>query len=192
MNTFYTHSQLTKRSTTQLIAIYNRLFNTNIWDEVFNPYEARQEILITLFAEMRAQEVVAQMTDADRGAESYKAMKIVVSQDGMAVVWNTGEIKANNCKRSPEQMRLIRELAAQGETYQWIADALGIPKIAVFHVLKGVYALEPNRWNTQPETEKKPRRQPRSTFKAAKQKVSWADVVSSQRPQNEFWTNVGL
>jgi len=47
--TNYTHKELTHRSTAQLIAIYNRLFNTNIWDEMFNPFEARQEILMALF-----------------------------------------------------------------------------------------------------------------------------------------------
>ena len=34
---FYTYAELIHRSTAQLIPIYNRLFNTNIWDEVFNP-----------------------------------------------------------------------------------------------------------------------------------------------------------
>ena len=192
--TTYTHQELTHRSTTQLIALYNRLFNTNIWDEMFNPYEYRQEIILALWAEMRAQEIVAQFTDADRSAEKYQAMKIVVSADGMAIIWNTGAFKVSNRKVTNEQMSLIRQLRADGETMEWISQALNIGKKIVFNVLSGGYALTPNRWNTNPETpdQIKPRRQSTQTFKAAIQKVNHYTNIIDTRPSNAFWQGFGL
>jgi hypothetical protein len=193
MNTFYTHSQLTRRSTAQLIAIYNRLFNTNIWDDMFNPYEARQEIILALWVEMRAQEIVAQFTDEDRSVEPYKAMKIVVSADGMAILWNVGT-QVINRSFTDAQMRLVRELRTCGETYEQIAEMVGVSKKNVFDILSGRHALTPNRWNTNTDAPNqiKPRRQSTQNFKAATQKVIHHLIAATDRPLNDFWQSLGL
>lgn len=189
----YTHAELTHRSTTQLIAIYNRLFNTNIWDEMFNPYEARQEILMALFAEMRAQEVLAQLPETTC-SEPYKALKIVVSADGFAIIWNTGEFSVSNRKVTDEQMRLIRQLSADGETMQWIADAMNIGKKIVFEVLSGRYAETVNRWNASADApdQKRPQCKAVQNFKAAKAKAIYHLIPDSARKNNEYWTTLGL
>lgn len=137
---FYTHAELTHRSTTQLIAIYNRLFNTNIWDEVFNPYEARQEILLALFAEMRAQEIVAQYTDADRSAAPYKPLKIVVSYEGLVLVW-TADKKTPKSKITATQAAVARMLVEDdGETYTYAAQVVGLSRVTVLRIMRNEYA----------------------------------------------------
>jgi len=186
--TFYTDKELTKRSTAQLIAIYNRLFNTNVWDEYFNPFEHRMEIWLALWTEMRAQEVVALLTPDDYATEPYKAMKIVVSEQGVAVIWNTGEFKVSNRKVTETQMQLIRKLQAD-ETMQAIADLLGIGKKMVFEVLSGRYATHSTRWNTDAETQqRKPVRKARN-FSAAR--VSKTKTIFTERP-SAFWAQYGL
>ena len=138
---FYTHAELTHRSTAQLIAIYNRLFNTNIWDEVFNPFEARQEILMALFAEMRAQEIAAQFTDADKAAEKYKALEIVISQDGMAIIWTADKRKPNNQKFDAQTISTVRSLREDGESVNFICAVYGMPRNRVYRICRGdVYA----------------------------------------------------
>lgn len=139
--TFYTHSELTKRSTTQLIAIYNRLFNTNIWDEMFNPYEARQEILLALFAEMRAQEIVAQYTDADHNTPKHKALIINVTAEGFAIVWTADKPAQNNRKFDAQTISTVRSLLADGESVQFISSVFGMPRNRVYRIGRGeVYA----------------------------------------------------
>jgi len=136
--TFYTDKELTRRSTAQLIAIYNRLFNTNVWDEYFNPFEHRMEIWMALWMEMRAQEVVALFTDADRGTgEKYKAMKINITPDGWIITWGKhhSTTRKSNAKVNESQKTLMRQLKADGETYRWIADVFGITDSAVFYIL---------------------------------------------------------
>lgn len=139
--TFYTHAELTKRSTTQLIAIYNRLFNTNIWEEMFNPYEARQEILLALFAEMSAQEIVAQYTDADRNTPKHKALIINVTTEGFAIVWTADKPAQNNRKFDAQTISTVRSLLADGESVQFISSAFGMPRNRVYRIGRGeVYA----------------------------------------------------
>lgn len=139
--TFYTYAELTHRSTAQLIAIYNRLFNTNIWEETFNPYENRQEILIALFAEMRAQEIVAQYTEADRGnGEHYKALEIVISQEGMAIIW-TADKKTQKSKITATQAAVARMLVEDdGETYTYAAQVVGLSRVTVLRIMRNEYA----------------------------------------------------
>lgn len=185
--TFYTHSELTKRSTTQLIAIYNRLFNTNIWEEMFNPYEARQEILLALFAEMNAQQVLIRHTETNFSVEPYKAMKISVDHDGMSVVWNTGEIKTSNVQVTTDQMALVRALREDGFTMKEVAALSGVPQITCFRILKGQYAVETNKWNL--ERKAKPV-VGKWIFKTDRQAV--ISSVESVRANNEFWTTIGL
>lgn len=135
---FYTYAELTHRSTAQLIPIYNRLFNTNIWDEVFNPYEARQEILMALFAEMRAQEVVAQFTDADRGTgERYKALEIRVSEEGFAIIWTANKRAPNNRKFDDQTISTVRSLRAEGESVEFISAVFGMPRNRVYRICRG-------------------------------------------------------
>lgn len=141
--TNYTYAELTHRSTAQLIAIYNRLFNTNIWEETFNPFEARQEILLALFAEMRAQEIVAQYTDADRGTgERYKALEIVATQGGLVIIWTADKPdKPNNRKFSNDIVREVRQMYAEGIAQRQICRELGLKPSRVFRIIKGwVYA----------------------------------------------------
>jgi len=185
--TNYTHKELTHRSTAQLIAIYNRLFNTNIWDEMFNPFEARQEILMALFAEMRAQEIVAQQTADNYTVEPYKAMKIVVDHDGMSIVWNTGVIKTNNVKVTEEQMALIRAYRDDGMKMKDIAAATGVPQITCFRVLKGQYAIETTKWNIERKSKVVVGKW---VFSSARQSsVSEVQII---RNNNGFWTTIGL
>ncbi len=184
---FYTQQELTKRSTTQLIAIYNRLFNTNVWDELFNPYEARQEILLALWCEMRAQEIVAQQIASGYSVEPYKAMKITVDQDGMSVVWNTGVIKNNNVRVSAEQMALVRAFREDGLTMKEVAAASNVPQITCFRILKGQYAIDTNKWNAERKTKTVIGKW---VFKAERAAVAIKSEII--RSNNEFWTTIGL
>lgn len=140
--TNYTHKELTRRSTAQLIAIYNRLFNTNIWDEMFNPFEARQEILLALFAEMRAQEIVAQYTDEDLKVKKHKALEIVVSYEGIVLIWTADKPeRPNNRKYSNDIIREVRQLYTEGVSQRQICRELGLKPSRVFRIIKGwVYA----------------------------------------------------
>jgi len=183
----YTHQELTHRSTAQLIAIYNRLFNTNIWDELFNPYEARQEILMALFAEMRAQEILTQQNASGYSVEPYKAMKITVDADGISVVWNTGTIKNNNIQVSVEQMALVRALREDGFTMKEAAALSGVPQITCFRILKGQYAIEVTKWNAE---RKNKTVVGKWVFSSTRQ--SSVSEVQITRNNNEFWTNIGL
>lgn len=140
--TFYTHQELTHRSTAQLIPIYNRLFNDNAWDVWFNPYEARQEMLIALFFEMRAQEIVAQYTDEDRSpVKPYKALEIVVSYEGLALVWTADKPNTNNRKFDAQTISTVRSLREEGESVNFICSAFGMPRNRVYRICRGdVYA----------------------------------------------------
>lgn len=182
---FYTQKELTHRSTAQLIAIYNRLFNTNIWDEMFNPYENRQEILMALFAEMRAQEIVAQQNVNNYSIEPYKAMKIVIDHDGMTIVWNTGIVRNNNIQVSSEQMILVRALREDGFTMKEVAAISGVPQITCFRILKGQYAIETTKWNIE---RKNKTIVGKWIFSTKRQSA----VNATARIENEFWTNIGL
>jgi hypothetical protein len=190
-NTTYTYAQLVKRSTTQLIAIYNRIFNTNVWEELFNPYEHRMELLLALWAEMQAAKVLAEWNAQGYEVEPYKALKITISPDGMAIVWNTGMVSGNR-RITDQQMSIIRELAAQGETMRWIADAMNMSLKMVFNVLSGDYAITANRWNVCADApdQIKPKRKVQ-TFKAKKVKADY-NLGAAARPNHEFWTNLGL
>lgn len=183
----YTHKELTHRSTAQLIAIYNRLFNTNIWDEMFNPFEARQEILMALFAEMRAQEVLTQQNASGYSVEPYKAMKITVDQDGMSVSWNSGIVKNNNIQVSAEQMALVRALREDGFTMKEVAALSGVPQITCFRILKGQYAIEITKWNAERKNKTVVGKWVFST-----QRQQSGSSVEITRQNNEFWTNIGL
>ena len=187
--TFYTDQELTKRSTAQLIAIYNRLFNDNAWDTWFNPFEHRMEIWMALWTEMRAQEVAALLTPEDYAAEPYKAMKIVVSEQGMAVVWNTGEMKPSHRRFTDAQAQLVRELAADGETQKWIALAVGVSFKNVFDILSGRYALTANRWNTDAETQQRKSVRKARNFTAAR--AAKCETVYVER-SSLFWAQYGL
>lgn len=138
---FYTYAELTHRSTAQLIPIYNRLFNTNIWDEVFNPYEARQEILMALFAEMRAQEIVASYApEPVTEIKPYKALEIVVSQSGMAIIW-TADKKTQKSKITATQAAVARMLVEDdGETYTYAAQVVGLSRVTVLRIMRNEYA----------------------------------------------------
>lgn len=182
---FYTHAELTHRSTAQLIAIYNRLFNTNIWEEIFNPYENRQEILMALFAEMRAQEILNRQNESGYSVEPYKAMKITVDQDGMSITWNSGIVKNNNIQVSVEQMALVRALREDGFTMKEVASISGVPQITCFRILKGQYAIETTKWNIERKNKAVVGKWIFST-----ERQSAVNVTA--RIENEFWITIGL
>lgn len=184
--TFYTYAELSKMNTQRLISTYNRIFNTNAWELFFNPYESRIDMLLELMDEMQLQKALSLLAPIDGSVEKYQAMKIVVSADGFAVLWNVGVANGNR-KVSEEQMSLIRELREDGETYKQIAQYVGVPQITVFRVLTGEYSTETNRWNTDKQT---PAR--KVTFKAATRKANYEAVAALERPMNDYWQTLGM
>lgn len=191
--TVYTYTELRKMNTTRLIATYNRIFNTNAYNVFFNPFENRTEMLLELMDEMRLIKAMSLLPDDDRLPEPIKALKVVVSHEGIAIIWNTLE-KTNNRKLNDDQIALIRSLRQDGETHKQIAAYLGISQISVFHVLKGAYAAEATRWNTTEDGEQiKPRRKAVKTFEAAKTNEPAFNLIPDAfRPQNAFWAGFGL
>jgi hypothetical protein len=136
--TVYTLAQITKRSTTQLIAMYNRVFNTNAWDEWFNPYERRQEMIMCLWAEMQAAQFVE---GAEQAAEPYRALEIRISQDGLALIWTANKPNENNRKFDDATISLVRSLREEGESVEFISATFGMPKNRVYRICRGdVYA----------------------------------------------------
>lgn len=191
--TTYTRPELTRRSTEQLIRIYNRLFNTNAFDEWFNPFEHRQDMLLALLAEMKAQKALAQYENVE--IEPYKALKLIVTADGIAILWNKG-LQTGKRKVTEQQATLIRQLAEDGETYKTIVAITGVPQITVFRILKGGYALTPNRWNTvegEPSQMKNPVRKMSFVFAADRADVVPADLFATiERQDSDFWGAHGL
>lgn len=191
--TLYTYAELSKMNTQRLTSTFNRIFNTTREINSLSSYDNRSEMLIELMAEMRLIKAMSLLPQNEAPAEPYKAMKIVVTPDGMAVLWNIG-VSNNNRQISDEQMNLIRELREDGETYKQIAQYVGVPQITVFRVLVGEYAAEATRWNTSPDApdQIKPARKAKATFKAQTQKRSAQLIPASQRPNNDFWMTLGL
>lgn len=141
--TTYTYTELVKRSTTQLIAIYNRLFNTNAWDMWFNPYEHRQDMLVDLMAEMDAQKIVARFAQSAGPVERYRTFKINITADGWIITWGKHHSASpvNNRKYSEYIVREVHNMRAAGVPMKAIGDELMMPTSRVFRILKGwVYA----------------------------------------------------
>ena len=145
--TTYTMKELTKRSTTQLIAIYNRVFNTNVWDEMFNPYEARQEMILALYAETQAAEALARLNAREAAGQAlprYSGVKVQYMQDGVAIMWEskfTNPVASDSRKFDDATIAQVRQLRAGGESVDTIAKAFGMPKNRVYRICRGnVYA----------------------------------------------------
>lgn len=140
--TSYTHRELTRRSTDQLIRIYNRLFNTNAWDEWFNPYEHRQTMLVALMNEMNMLQIAAEYPADETPVKRYKALEIVVSLDGIVIVWRADRPdRKNNRKYGKDIVREVFNMRAQGISIRAIANELQMKKNRVFRILNGtVYA----------------------------------------------------
>lgn len=190
----YTYAQLSKSNTERLMRIYNRTFNTNAWEVFFNPYENRGNMIVELMEEFRLMKAMELLGEMPANIEKYKSMKVVVTPDGYAIMWNTGVKTAGNRKVTDEQMALIRELREDGETMEWIAQAVGIGKKMVFEVLGGRYSTTANRWNTVNGDLQtvKPMRQSKTTFKAASKKADYSVFVTTERPNAAFWMEMGL
>lgn len=144
---FYTHKKLTHRSTAQLMAIYNRLFNTNIWDEVFNPYENRQEILMALFAEMQAYEALQRLNEQEASGQAiprYQGMKIQFTPEGMVFQWVSAFINpAISATRKVDHdiVREVKRMYAEGISQRAICREFNLKPSRVFRIIKGwVYA----------------------------------------------------
>lgn len=189
--TFYTYSELSKMNTQRLISTYNRIFNTNAFELFFNPYENRTDMLLELMDEMRLQKALSLLPQMTGSVEKYQSLKIVVSAEGFAVLWNVGVTEGNR-KVSDEQMALIRELREDGETYKAIAQYTGVPQITVFRVLTGEYSTQANRWNTESDNQIKARPVKKATFKAATRKANYEAIASLERPADAFWMGLGL
>ena len=145
MFTVYTLKDLKKRSTTQLIAIYNRLFNTNVWEETFNPYSERQSIILEIYAEMNAMRIAAVSREENSEPEErkpYRPLQITVSAEhGFVIVWTALVVK-NNRKYEESMVWIIRNMFEhQGETPSNIAKILGMPRNRVYRICRyEVYA----------------------------------------------------
>lgn len=191
--TFYTYAELSKMNTQRLISTYNRIFNTNAWELFFNPYENRTDMLLELMDEMRLQKALSLLPQMTGSVEKYQSLKIVVSADGFAILWNVG-VSEGNRKVSDEQMALIRELREDGETYKQIAQYAGVPQITVFRVLTGEYAIQANRWNTEVDAPEQMKKRPvaKASFKAASCKVNYETLAEAVRPMNSYWQGLGL
>lgn len=189
----YTYAELSKMNTQRLTSTFNRIFNTTREANSLSSYDNRSEMLIELMAEMRIIKAMGLLPQNELPVEPYKAMKIVVTPDGMAVLWNMG-VSNNNRQISDEQMNLIRELREDGETYKQIARYVGVPQITVFRVLKGEYAAEATRWNTDPDApdQIKPVRKAKTIFKPESMKAPVKLFSGDSRPNNDFWTGMGL
>ena len=141
--THYTQQELTRRSTEQLIRIYNRLFNDNAWDVWFNPFEHRQDMLLALYEEMVAQDIVARFVKSTEPVEKYRAMKINITSDGWIITWGKHHSAAlvNNRKYSDFLVREVHNMRAAGVPMKKIGEELMMPTSRVFRILKGwVYA----------------------------------------------------
>lgn len=140
--THYTHSELTRRSTEQLIRIYNRLFNDNAWDVWFNPFEHRQDMLLALYEEMVAQDIVARFAAEAQPVARYKALKINITSDGWIVTWGKHHsAPVNNRKFSDQTISLVRSLRSEGESVDFISENFGMPRNRVYRICRGdVYA----------------------------------------------------
>lgn len=194
--TFYTYAELAKRNTEALIRVYNRIFNTNAWEVWFTPYEHRTDMLVELMADMRMQKAHAMTADFVKPTEPIKAIKIVVSEEGIAILWNEGPKFTGKRKVTDEQMEMIRALREDGETMQGIANVLGLTKITVFRVLQGDYSLTENRWNTKTVEGKTVRKSAPSvqvfTAKRNPDARVYLPVLDMERPNAAFWTEMGL
>lgn len=139
--TTYTYTELVKRSTTQLIAIYNRLFNTNAWDMWFNPYEHRQDMLVDLMAEMDAQTVLAKWEAQGAPVKFQKPVLIQYEQTGIVIVWREQFVVNAARKFAADTVALVRQLRADGESVDMIAKQFGMPRNRVYRICRGdVYA----------------------------------------------------
>lgn len=176
--TAYSMKELTKRSTTQLIAIYNRVFNTNVWDELFNPYEARQEMILALYAETQAAEVLARWEATGFTPEPYEALRITVTNEGIAIVWNTAEVIVNNRKFSDDVVAQVRALREDGESVDFIAKTFNMPKNRVYRICRG------DVYNSDTKTRS-------ASFKAARTNEP-VFVAPAVRSNNAFWASFGL
>lgn len=143
----YSIKELTKRSTAQLISIYNRVFNTNIWEDYFNPFEHRQEMIIALYAETQAAEALEALNARETAGESlprYNGVKIEYTQEGVAIIWGskfTNPVASAARKFTAETIALVRQLRADGEDVTVIAKQFGMPKNRVYRICRGdVYA----------------------------------------------------
>lgn len=144
----YTLPELKKSSTIRLISIYNRLFKLNAWEEFFNPYSARVQMLMEIWAEMEALEAAMAAPAVEKTERKpYKALEIVVTPNGFALIWTAEKSKKNKVTINPAQMAVVRAMREDGETYSTIVAVTGLTKTSVFRVLKGEYAIEATRWN---------------------------------------------
>lgn len=191
--TFYTYAELSKMNTQRLISTYNRIFNTNAFELFFNPYESRIDMLLELMDEMRLQKALSLLPQMTGSVEKYQSLKIVVSADGFAILWNVG-VKVTNRNVTDEQMTLIRELREDGETYKSISQYTGVSQTVVFDVLKGRYAVELNRWNASTNAPQEMKKRPvaKATFKAANRKANYETLAEAVRPMNSYWQELGL
>lgn len=193
--TVYTYRELTRRSTEQLIRIYNRIFNVNAWDFWFNPCEHRGMMIVELMTEFEGQKAI-ELWKAQGSpiVNRSKPVEIVLSHQGMAVIWRAEEQPAMYGKQtamSQAVMNLIRALREDGATYAEIVSITKISKTNVFRVLKGEFAQETTKWNT---TEKHIKTTANSKVmrKESVQSRQSQFVENSHRPQNQFWMQFGL
>lgn len=85
-------------------------------------------------------------------AKRPRAVEIKVSPEGIAIIWRAAEQPAlvgRRTKVSQQTMSLIRALYDDGETYATIAAVSGTSRHIVIDVIKGRYALTPNKYNTR-------------------------------------------
>lgn len=143
----YTIKELTKRSTAQLISIYNRVFNTNIWEDYFNPFEHRQEMILALYAETQAAEALEALNARETAGDPlprYSGMKIEYTQEGVAIIWMskfTNPVAADTRKYTTDVVKLVHEMRAAGISMRKIGQELDMKTSRVFRILKGwVYA----------------------------------------------------
>jgi hypothetical protein len=127
---FYTEAELVKSNTTRIISIYNRTFNTNAFEEWFNPYEKRGMMIVLIIEAMIAYEItLLSPPDVDAESKPYKAVKVIVTPNGWAVVWQGIHARqAVGSKRaiSDDHIRLMRNLRQDGESYVELEATFGM------------------------------------------------------------------
>lgn len=137
---FYTLPELKKSNTSRLISIYNRIFKLNIWEEYFNPFEQRQMIILTIWAEMQALEIaLLSPADVDTEPKRYSAVKLIVTPNGWAIIWQGVHAKQATNKRaiSDDSIRLMRNLRQDGESYVELEAIFGMKASMVGKICRG-------------------------------------------------------